>query len=125
MDYQEIQAKKIWYNLMTANTEEKAWMGKVAAFGCVACQIRFGVHEPTTVHHITDCGRRMGHMFTIPLCPWHHQGYCKSGMSSKAMTDRFGPSLAKSRRDFERIFGTELDLLEHVKSCLGLQPKSA
>lgn len=110
---------------MAGNAEESAWMGKVAQFGCIACRIRLGVHEPTTVHHITDGGRRLGHLFTIPLCPWHHQGYCRSGMTSKSMEAQFGPSLAKSKRDFERIFGTELDLLEQVRTCLGFKPKNA
>lgn len=100
-------------------------MGKVAAYGCVACQIRLGVHEPTTVHHITDCGRRMGHLFTIPLCPWHHQGYVKPGKTSAKMEAIFGPSLAKNKTDFERVFGTELELLERVRSCLGYLPNPA
>jgi hypothetical protein len=95
-------------------------MGKVAAFGCIACQMRLGTHEPTTVHHITDSGRRMGHLFTIPLCPWHHQGFIKSGKSGAQMLAIFGPSLAKSKSEFEKVFGTELELLERVRSCLGL-----
>lgn len=93
-------------------------MDKVARMGCIACRIRLGVHEPTTVHHITAGGRRMGHLFTIPLCPWHHQGYCRNGITSTSMATLFGPSLAKSRRDFKREFGTELDLLEQVRTCL-------
>lgn len=100
-------------------------MGKVAAFGCVACKIRLGTHEPTTVHHITDSGRRLGHMFTIPLCPWHHQGYLKPGKSGKVMEQIFGPSLAKSKAEFTRVFGTELELLAKVQSWLGLTPKNA
>lgn len=103
----------------SATVEEQKWMGKVAAFGCVACQIRLGTHEPTTVHHLTDCGRRMGHFFTIPLCPWHHQGHCRPGSTSTKMAAIFGPSFAKSKLDFERVFGTELELLEKVRTCLG------
>jgi len=100
-------------------------MGKVAGMGCVACRLRLGVHEPTTVHHITSGGRRLGNMFTIPLCPWHHQGYCRRGLTSTKMAAIFGPSLAKSKTDFEREFGTELELLEKVKSWPGLQPNPA
>ena len=107
---------------MAGNAEESAWMGKVAAFGCIACKMRLGVHEPTTVHHITDSGRRLGHLFTIPLCPWHHQGYVRPGMTSSKMVARFGPSLAKSRKDFESTFGTELELLSKVRACHGLDP---
>lgn len=104
---------------MAGNAEESKWMGKVAAFGCIACKLRLGTHEPTTVHHITDSGRRLGHLFTIPLCPWHHQGIIKYGATGKKMEAVFGPSLAKSKAEFVRVFGTELELLEKVKACLG------
>lgn len=110
---------------MAGNAEESKWMGRIAREGCICCRIQLGTHEATTVHHITSGGRRLGHLFTIPLCPWHHQGYCKQGMTSTKMAAVFGPSLAKSKTEFERIFGTELELLEKVRQCLGFQPKNA
>jgi len=36
------------------------------------------------------------------------------------MEQTFGPSLAKSKAEFVRVFGTELELLAKVKECLGL-----
>jgi hypothetical protein len=67
----------------------------------------------------------MGHLFTIPLCPWHHQGYVKPGKTSSKMEAIFGPSLAKNKNEFERVFGTELELLEQVRACLGYQHNPA
>lgn len=103
---------------------DREWMGKVAAHGCVACRKRFGVHEPTTVHHITSGGRRMGHLFTIPLCPWHHMGLVRPQMTTSRMTATYGPSFAKDKGEFERVFGTELDLLEEVRRELGSKSES-
>jgi hypothetical protein len=108
-----------------ATVAEKKWMSRVAAMGCICARLRFDRYEPATVHHITDCGRRLGHFFTIPLSPWSHQGYCLPGKSGKQMEAIYGPSLAKNKREFERVFGTELELLEKVKSWLGSQPNPA
>lgn len=108
--------------MKAATAAEKAWMGRVAALGCICAKIRFNRFEPATVHHLTDGGRRMGHFFTIPLSPWAHQGYCLPGKTSTQMTAIYGPSLAKNKREFERVFGSELELLEKVRTCLGYQP---
>lgn len=94
-------------------------MSAIVRLGCICTRIRFDVHEPTTVHHITDSGRRLGHMYTIPLNGWYHQGYCKPGMNSKQMEAYYGPSLAKSKKDFERVFGGEMHLLSLVRQELG------
>lgn len=77
-------------------------MGKVAAVGCIVCR-RLGYPDtPAQVHHIKEeCGvaQRQSPFLTIPLCPEHHtQG---------------GPGVAYHAgfREFERMYGTELDLL--------------
>ncbi len=46
-------------------------MGRVAALGCCICQ------GPAQVHHIRDqtgMGMHSGHLETIPLCHYHHEG---------------------------------------------------
>lgn len=77
-------------------------MGRVAALGCIVCrQLGYG-YSPARVHHIKEecgAGQRQSDYLTIPLCPTHH-------------TDG-GPGVAYHAgfRQFERIYGTELDLL--------------
>jgi len=44
-------------------------MAKVSQLPCIVCGKR-----PVEVHHITQCGRRLGHMFTLPLCVNCHRG---------------------------------------------------
>jgi hypothetical protein len=77
-------------------------MGRVAALGCIVCrQLGYG-YSPAQAHHIKEecgAGQRQSDYLTIPLCPTHH-------------TDG-GPGVAYHAgfRQFERIYGTELDLL--------------
>lgn len=53
-----------------ATKAEKLHMSRVASLPCVICE-----HPPPSeCHHITECGRRLGHMFTLPLCVNCHRG---------------------------------------------------
>lgn len=82
--------------------KEARYMGRVAALGCLVCrQLGYG-HTPAQVHHIKEecgAGQRQSNFLVIPLCPAHH-------------TDG-GPGIAYHAgfRQFERMYGTELDLL--------------
>lgn len=82
--------------------KEARYMGRVAALGCLVCrQLGYG-YTPAQVHHIKeDCGagQRQSNYLVIPLCPVHH-------------TDG-GPGVAYHAgfRQFERMYGTELDLM--------------
>ncbi len=59
-----------------ATKEEKQWMDKISKCPCVICG-----KTPVEVHHITECGRRLGHLFTLPLCLNCHRG--DDGFSGK------------------------------------------
>lgn len=78
------------------------WMGRVAGVNCIVCQ-QLGYGEtPAVVHHIkeeTGAGQRQSPFLTIPLCPQHHTDGPR------------GVAYHKGFREFERIYGTELDLL--------------
>lgn len=84
--------------------------------GCIACRLDGFPGIPAEIHHITDCGRRMGHQYSIPLCVWQHRGVAES------IYDHFkGPSLALSKRDFVERYGTELELLAKVNRMIGAE----
>ena len=94
---------------------------KFERLGCIACR-KDGRPEKVgyDVHHITDNGRRLGHLYTIPLCPWHHRGYveCKPEYVTDDDIHRDVPSLAKSKRDFVAKYGSEMDLWVEVNELL-------
>ena len=72
-------------------------MAKVAKLHCIACGT-FGVH----VHHIRE-ERIKNDFLTIPLCPECHIGDF---------------SIHKSKRQFEGIYGSELNLLAKTIEAL-------
>jgi hypothetical protein len=83
---------------------------------CIVCG-----RQPVEAHHIVDGGYRKhsgGHQSTIPLCVWHHRGDPPPEHSAKAMLAMHGPSLARSKRHFVQMFGTERELLASVNTIL-------
>ncbi|MEO9497679.1 MAG: Ref family recombination enhancement nuclease [Vibrio splendidus] len=92
----------------SATKAEKHHMTKVAALGCIACR-KIGYYDtPAEIHHIRagmGTGQRNSHYKTIPLCPTHH---------------RHGENaIHRSKVNFERDFGAELDLLGEVMELIG------
>ena len=82
--------------------EEKKYMSQVADYGCVACE-QDGLVRPAEIHHIrkhTGMGLRPSHFDTIPLCSGCHR------------TNKISVHLGK--REFERRYGTEQEILEKV-----------
>jgi hypothetical protein len=50
--------------------DESAHLAAIKHLPCIIC------HRPpiSEAHHITQCGRRLGHYFTLPLCIDCHRG---------------------------------------------------
>lgn len=94
----------------TPTKAEAEWMDRIVECGCLACRQDFNLFVPAEVHHLLRGGHRMGHLFTIPLCPMHH---------------RQGPFARHPwRRRFEARYGTELQLLAKLKVELGVFDKA-
>lgn len=87
---------------------ERQHMARVAEMGCIACRKDGHPDTPASVHHIVQGNRRLGHMYTLPLCYAHHQGGGLAGV----------PSVHQAKRPFERRYGTELELLAEVMHAL-------
>jgi hypothetical protein len=93
----------------TPTEKEAAWMAAIVEHGCVACIIDGQQPRLTAVHHILRGGQRMGHLYTLPLCdPGHHQGGAEFGLISRHPW----------RKRFEEKYGTEMDLLMHLRRYL-------
>jgi hypothetical protein len=56
-------------SLDNANAAEKEHMARIKSLPCGVCD----EPGPSDAHHITDCGRRVSHYATIPLCKSCHQ----------------------------------------------------
>ena len=83
---------------------EREHIAKVAGLSCIICGIR-----PVEVHHLRagmGLGQRSSHFRTIPLCYVHHR------------TGGFGVAIHGGTREFQRIHGTEEELLAKVQALL-------
>lgn len=91
--------------------EERAWLDAIVSYGCVACRIDGYGYVPPAVHHIVRGGRRLGHLFSLPLCdPGHHQNGADRGFISRH------PWKAR----FEARYGSEESLLRTVQKETGV-----
>ena len=107
----------------TANKKEKRRMQLLPQVGCICCRA-YGIEtDQIQVHHIVQGGRRLGHEYTLPLCYWHHEGVPPEGLTRKEAESRVGPSL-KSKKRFNEVFGSELELLEYVNKALEIIEES-
>ena len=100
---------------------EQARFDKLKEMGqCVACYQR-GIKgfQHIEIHHLLSGNKRIGHLATVSLCPWHHRGV-------KAIHDchvyhdiAYGSSLANGSKPFRAEFGTDAELLAIQNALLG------
>jgi hypothetical protein len=105
------RAKRMRQGRVKPTAEEQAWLDDVSACGCLVCFMQGHGEVPGEIHHIKDGDRRLGHLFSINLCPSHHRG----GASEGQFISRH-PYKAR----FERAYGKELDLLDIQKGRVAL-----
>lgn len=99
---------------------------------CICCEMErhfsisrgeapIGQPMKTEAHHLVDKGSREasgGDEASIPLCGWHHRAGMPYTMRAYEMTNLHGPSLARSKRNFIALYGTERSLLERTNEKL-------
>ena len=95
----------------TPNKIEREWMAAAAESGCAAC-LQDGSESPASIHHIVEGNRRIGHLFSLPLCYLHHQG-----------DGRQVPSVHFTKRTFVARYGSELKMLAALQVRLGVYDK--
>jgi hypothetical protein len=88
---------------------EVEWMDRIVELGCCACREMGYPGTSAEVHHLLKGGRRIGHLFSIPLCAAHHRG----GRNDEEIVSRH-----PWRRAFESRYGTELELLEKTRELV-------
>jgi len=85
---------------------------------CVCCKKRKLLSSYVEIHHLLSGNKRMGHMFTVGLCPWHHRGVPMYGYTRRQMQEIYGDSLAHGSKIFRAQFGSDMDLLEMQNEVL-------
>lgn len=88
---------------------EQSWISDMLQIGCIACIVDSKPVSLPEVHHMLSGGRRLGHMFTLPICFFHH----RSGRNDQEVVSR-----DQNQRRFEARYGKESDLLEKVRQLV-------
>ena len=91
--------------------DEKDHLERLAELGCIACLESFGYSSPAEIHHPRagqGMGQRASNYEAIPLCPAHHR------------LGGYGVAIHAGKKEWERLFVTELELLAAVRRRLGI-----
>jgi hypothetical protein len=98
-----------------ATKAEREHMGVVAGLCCVVCRNLGYGDSPAEVHHVrylAGGGQRSSNLDTIPLCPRHHR------------IGGYGVAIHAGQEEWERLYGTEAQLLEQTRRETGItQPQ--
>ncbi len=99
---------------------------RLRELGCIACRIalRLAPCGQTEIHHLVDKGNRKssgGHLATIPLGRWHHQGIPFIDRTVGFMRSHYGPSMRLQKREFTAAYGTQRELLARVNTAIGVK----
>lgn len=101
--------------------EESAWLVAVKEGPCLACLIFTGKKFlGCDAHHLLSGGRRIGHLATIGLCPWHHRGVAEF-FAPFHLRECIGPSLMDGSKLFRAAYGTDAELLALQNQVLGVK----
>ena len=108
----------IWHkNQIAATAEELRHLALIHEQPCCVCPPGWQP-SPTEAHHMTLNGKRMGHLFTLPLCGYHHRGVL---LTTLEVPEDFNyVCIADGKRDFELEFGSQRQLWEALLGRLGL-----
>jgi len=91
------------------DTPNSSLPGLLSQLGCVVC-LRLGYGEtPAEIHHLRSgagIAQRSDNSRAIPLCHLHHRN------------GGYGVAFHAGPREFERLFGTEEELLEYTHNLL-------
>lgn len=86
--------------------------------GCVCCAT-LGIFHVAECHHILDGGVRMGHWFSLPLCPGHHRAMWNAEQI-ELIAPKKRVAINDGRKRFVAVYGTERSLWERCQTKLGL-----
>ena len=93
---------------------EARHMAAVQSLGCIVCRNLGLGPTPAEIHHPLKNGRRMGHKYVLPICFLHH----RKGVNTDQHVSRH-----PWKREFERRYGTERELLGQTERDLAMMAK--
>ena len=89
--------------------KKKEWFKAISDLGCIVCLNEHGIKSDPDIHHLLKNGKKIDDLHTIPLCPTHH----RFGVNNDQAVSRH-----PWRVEFERRYGTEIELLANTKNLI-------
>ena len=89
--------------------KEKRHMDKVSQIGCIVCRNQGNLFVPSEIHHTQGKTKVNAHFLVLPLCFQHHREGTMKGL---------WVSRHPWKKEFEKRYGTEQELLDQVKEIL-------
>jgi len=86
--------------------------------GCVCCSQLGQPQVASDVHHIVE-GNRLGHWYTLPVCPGHHRDVWSDDQIEIIPPD-LRTAISDGSKVFEKHYGTERELWMKVQTRLKL-----
>ena len=86
-------------------------MEMVSQLWCLSCAMTGWDGVLATVHHVVESRKRLGDIFVVPLCEWHHLGNPPEGLTIDDAAARWGPSLHHQHRLFQQEYAPERELV--------------
>lgn len=112
-------------NYVRPTAWEKLRIDAAMKGGCYLSRLRvaMGLAVPAgkfECHHITAGGKRLGHLYTIPLNEYYHRGVVPKDCRNKAEARRrYGASLADGSKRFKAShLMSELDLWQSLQRAM-------
>lgn len=104
-------------SLPPPTAEQRRRWELIRADGCVACHVWGAGFMLAEIHHLKSGNVRMGHDYTVGLCPWHHRGV--RAFPQHEMEQAHGPSLANGVKTFWNEYGSDEWLLNAQNILIG------
>lgn len=98
-----------------ATPAEFARMDLIRTLGCMCCALKGDVAaQPIEVHHVIRGNKRMGHLYTIPLCAAHHRGERGEHGTKEVSVHGSGMKAFRTRWGYD-----DLELWQRLQVLLG------
>lgn len=89
--------------------ERQKWLMRLQDIGCIVCLNEYDIRSAPDIHHILRGKGRIDDFHTLPLCPNHH----RMGVNNAEYVSRH-----PWKNEFEKRYGTEMELLEQVREII-------
>lgn len=103
----------------TPTKYEQQRIEAILRLGCVCCAQLDIPNVAVDIHHIVVGNKRLGHWYTLPVCPGHHRGVWTAEQIELIPRD-LRIAISSGSKAFAKLYGTERELWMKIQVRLKL-----